>query len=96
MLKPRRSLSTLVTGLLTLSLSVILFGGGCCSSGSTPTQPPTIPAGRPRDRTLELIERFGTDSGWDDSDVEFLLRDRLEWRAWAEALERAWPRRDAK
>lgn len=95
MLKPRKSSSTLATGLLTLSLSVILFGGGCCSSGSTLTHP-TIPAGKPRDRTLELIERFGTDSGWGDSDVEFLLRDRLEWRAWAEALERAWPRKDAK
>lgn len=81
----------------------MLMLAGCCSSELAVTEPdrPPLPVGRPVERTEDLARRAAL---WRDSvdlglagqvvtlpaaDLDLLLQDRAEWRAWALALERA-------
>lgn len=87
--RPGRALTLLV--LLTLASAP-----GCCSEPLAP-QPvlapgPVLPVGEPPDRSpqiQEALDRATVDeAGWTlpHETVELILSDRLEWKAWAEAL----------
>jgi len=106
--QPRRSSSTRSASWpKRLSLLLAVVAVGCCSEPPlvTLTYPP-IPAGKPADQTTELLKRErlwvegGTELGdlWitlPAGDLDLILIDRARWKAWASALEVAWPTKNA-
>jgi len=75
---------------LTLCLLTTLASAGCCSS----VKPVKVP-GKPPERTLILRDNLLTWEMLDDAWVvpfehmDLLLKDRIQWRTYAETLEKA-------
>ena len=72
--------------LVVLLVSLTGLSAGCCSS--EPLTSPHLPPGKPIDRTKELRERL-SDQDVAADDIDLILLDRLEWKSWALALEKA-------
>lgn len=85
-------------GLLATLALLALLAGGCCTPAPAAIVPPAphLPAGRPPDRTDDLLQRADR---WIDKpggqvlipakDLHLLLTAYSESRAWAESLEAA-------
>ncbi len=93
---PRSSWRPSVVALTLCALLLLGPAAGCCSATPTTLPAPRLPAGAPRDRSKELLV---LEAHWKDQpdgttslpskDLEFLLAERLLYRARVRALEAA-------